>query len=349
MILGIIIGCIISSLLFFILFYNKQVKIHQINREIDAENNAAEQRLQTTKEQIKTVEEQFNIAQQRQIDLETHLSKISEYLVNQQEKAEQESEKYLERAMDSAKKSYEIYQHSLDQKKKDEEDKYHTAVNNAEAEYLITIEDYCHQLQEYKESFLNDLSIVKDEITVERAELAKIRATRIAAIEAQKKEDEIKQQLEFYTLQIADEDLKDAEKLERFKNELNNPRILSMLIWQTYYQKPMNTLCANVLGSAQVTGIYKITHIDSGMCYIGQARDVRSRFIEHIKAGLGIDTPAGNQLYKAMQKYGPTAFTWELLESCDKEFLDEKEAKFIEIYAAKEYGFNSTIGNGVNK
>lgn len=42
-----------------------------------------------------------------------------------------------------------------------------------------------------------------------------------------------------------------------------------MLIWQTYYQKQMTSLCNNVLGVNPICGIYKITNQLNNKCYIG--------------------------------------------------------------------------------
>ena len=72
-------------------------------------------------------------------------------------------------------------------------------------------------------------------------------------------------------------DLDDVQTLERIKPKLHQPRILCMLIWSTYYQKPMTALCNNVLGPVEVTGIYKITNQKTDECYIGQAVDVAKR------------------------------------------------------------------------
>ena len=126
---------------------------------------------------------------------------------------------------------------------------------------------------------------------------------------------------------------------------MHNPRILSMLIWQTFFQKNMTSLCNNVLGTKTVTGIYKITNLNNNMCYIGQAVDIASRWKEHAKCGLGIDTPAGNKLYAAMKSDGIWNFSWELLEKCDRVDLDEKEKYYISLYQSYEFGYNSNKGN----
>ena len=178
-----------------------------------------------------------------------------------------------------------------------------------------------------------------------KQELESIKATRTAAIQAQIKEQEIKEQREFYMLCPNTKDIDDIKRLERIKPDLHNPRVLSMLIWSTFFQKPMTSLCNNVLGTATVTGIYKITNQENDMCYIGQAVDVATRWKNHAKCGLGIDTPAGNKLYKAMQEEGIWNFSWELLEACPREKLNEKEKFYIDLYQSKDFGYNTTKGN----
>ena len=89
----------------------------------------------------------------------------------------------------------------------------------------------------------------------------------------------------------------------------------------------MNQVCANVLGgsTAETIGIYKITNQKTDIVYIGQAVDMSTRWKNHAKAGLGIDTPANNKLYKAMIEDGLENFSFELLEQCNRNELNEKE------------------------
>lgn len=77
------------------------------------------------------------------------------------------------------------------------------------------------------------------------------------------------------------------------------------------------------------------------MCYIGQAKNIRERFREHLKCGLGIDTPAANKLYQAMLQEGIDNFTFELLEECATANLNEKESFYIDLYNSYDYGYNS--------
>ena len=97
-----------------------------------------------------------------------------------------------------------------------------------------------------------------------------------------------------------------------------------MLIWQTYWQPLAKAQFPIILGSSTPkTGIYKITNIVTQECYIGQAVDIDKRWKEHCKMGLGIDTPPGNKLYKAISEYGLQNFSFEVLEECEKQNLNQ--------------------------
>ena len=211
--------------------------------------------------------------------------------------------------------------------------------------YRNTEKEYSELEDNLKEAYAIAQEKLLAETSEIQRELDKIKATRTAAIEAQIREKKIKEQQSFYCLKISDADIADIQKLENIKKTLNKPRVLSMLIWQTWFQKPLKALAANILGTSTVTGIYKITNIITGECYIGQAADVASRWSEHAKCGLRIDTPAGNKLYKAMQEYGLQSFSWELLEKCDRAELNEKERYYISLYDSVNYGYNILKGN----
>lgn len=226
-------------------------------------------------------------------------------------------------------------------------------IYQAFCEYANILENNYHESEAEYDELIEDLETAYDErqdelaemLDNERMELDKISRVRAAAIQAQIKEKEIKEQSAFYCLNISKLDLDDIEVLERIKPKLHQPRILSMLIWSTYYQKPMTSLCNNILTKDTVCGIYKITNQTNDMCYIGQSVDIAKRWKDHAKCGLGIDTPASNKLYKAMQEDGLYNFSWELLQTCDRDELDEREKYYIELYQSKEYGYNSTAGN----
>lgn len=231
------------------------------------------------------------------------------------------------------------------------------AARQAFAEYCESLErEYRHIEYEHDEAvelLNNSYDDAQQRLLVNiadtKAELAKISQTRAAAIEAQLKEQEIKDKQSFYCPQVPEMELKDAKTLRDIEYKLNNPRILRMLIWSTFYQKPMNQVCANVLGAAtaEKCGIYKITNQKTDLCYIGQAVDIATRWKNHAKCGLGIDTPVNNKLYRAMQEDGLENFSFEVLEECSRAQLNEKEKFYINLYQADQFGYNSSTG--INK
>lgn len=213
--------------------------------------------------------------------------------------------------------------------------------NDAYCNYATLLE------QSYKETeatFDSNMRSLKRDITNLNQELDKLKATRAAAHEALLKEQEVKENKDNYKLSPSQGDLADARRLELVKRELNKPRILSMLIWQTYWQPLAKKQFPLILQDKTKCGIYKITNQLTDESYIGQSVDVYKRWCEHCKCGLGIDTPPGNKLYKAIQDYGLENFTFELLVECPQSELNEKENYFIELYQADTFGYNGNKG-----
>ena len=203
------------------------------------------------------------------------------------------------------------------------------------------------ECNQQKSKYEQKLSSIQQEVQAAAASLQTLKQTRKAAYQAILRQKEIKNKIDDYRLVPSNIQLSDIKKLEKVKLELAKPRILSMLIWQTYWQPLAKVKFPIILKDKTKMGIYKITNSQTGECYIGQAVDIYKRWNQHCKAGLGIDTPPGNKLYKAMQEYGLQNFTFEILLECNRDELNEKEKYFISLYQADTYGYNSNIG--VNK
>lgn len=211
------------------------------------------------------------------------------------------------------------------------------------------LEDYKQELEKEKTSAETEKEEVlldyKSEIRNAEAALKEVQDTLSAAVKASLREKEKKEKIDFYKLSLSESDLEDVVRLNNFKTTLHQPVILSKLIWTQYFQKQTNELCNRVLGTQKICGIYKITDVETDTCYIGQSVDVAERFKQHVKKGLGIDASATNKLYKEMQRRGVWNFTFELLETCTREQLNEKEKSWIKIYQSNIFGLNGTGGN----
>lgn len=89
-------------------------------------------------------------------------------------------------------------------------------------------------------------------------------------------------------------------------------------------------------------GIYKITNKTNEHCYVGQSRNIFKRWNDHSEIAFnpnnkGYEYP----LYRAMRKYGKENFTFEILEECSIEQLNEKELFWIKELAPT---YNQTTG-----
>ncbi len=76
----------------------------------------------------------------------------------------------------------------------------------------------------------------------------------------------------------------------------------------------------------KVCGIYKVTNNINQKVYIGQSVDIYSRWNHHKSCCKNEKCHEYNTpFYRALRKYGEDNFTFEILEQCDIEELDDKE------------------------
>lgn len=205
-------------------------------------------------------------------------------------------------------------------------------------------QEYDKTAQEYKNKLIQMKESCEAEKTLIQLDLDSLKATRHAAIEQWRKQEQEKNQLDGYKLNITQQDKKDIQLLRNIQLQFSHPRVISKLIWQTYFQPLAKQQFTMILGDSKC-GIYKITNIINNKCYVGQSVNVYSRWCEHCKCGCGMDTPKNNKLYAAMLQDGLENFTFELLEECPREELNKKEAFYIDLYESNDYGYNSTQGN----
>lgn len=96
-------------------------------------------------------------------------------------------------------------------------------------------------------------------------------------------------------------------------------------------------------------GIYKITNQMNGKVYIGQSTRIEERWKDHKQKPFLENSDEYNYpLYKAIRKYGLENFTFEVVEECLQEELNQKEIDYISLYESyppeKEKGYNQTPG-----
>ena len=68
--------------------------------------------------------------------------------------------------------------------------------------------------------------------------------------------------------------------------------------------------------------------------------NVAERWKQHIKRAIGAEPMTNNKLYPAMKKFGVKNFTFELIEECTQDKLNQREDYWQDFYNAKDYGYS---------
>lgn len=181
---------------------------------------------------------------------------------------------------------------------------------------------------------------IAQQIQEEQQKLDDLRRSVQAAIDERKRAAAESDKQDFYRMVLSERDLAEIYEIRKIIPILRNAEPINKVIWKCYYEKPCNAMIGRVLGDSPHTGIYKITNLVNGMCYVGQSVDLAARFRQHIKRGLGAETPTQNKLYPAMAEYGPENFTFEMIEECPGNQLNEREDFWQDYFQARTFGYS---------
>jgi len=270
--------------------------------------------------------------------LNAHISEVKENSLNKireyQEKSFQEisvkkDEEYLK--IKDARKEWE-----LEEKKQFEEFK------------LQQEQIKLNKKEELERIIKEDISLVQKTKLESEVEIGEIeqkiedwRNKYDAAVQVYKKLDKDKQAGDFYRIQFDEVETEELEELNGVIRKLKNPMPFYKAVHDIYYRNKVSELVKRVVGISKISGIYKITHIESGKCYVGQSVDIGNRWKQHIKRGVGADKLTQNKLYPALMKYGITNFTFEIVETTeDTSKLNEMEQYWQDFLSAKDFGFS---------
>lgn len=306
-----------------------KVAIKKVGKAFEDEKNL----LKST--QVKEIEEEIE-----QLKNQLEFNKISFF--NQKKDWEDQlfniKEEYLNKKKAIEKSIEEQYQNSqkdLVERLSNKQTEIENEVHKLEAKYNLTIQDYKNKMFDIQCKFEEEEKALTQRVEEKKNEINIL-------IEQFKKDEEARKEADFYRIPISSAAKNDIDKLKGVAAQLNNPLILNKLIWKEYYENGFNAMCGRVLGDmANKSGIYKITHVESQKCYIGQTVNFKNRFRQHCKRGVRADSITNNRLYDAMWEEGLENFTFQVVEVCDKDKLTEREKFHIESFNAKDWGYNS--------
>lgn len=320
-----LLGLITGSLIIYLFLRPKVREYAQINASVN-ENNKELEKLNKEliaeqnelKNTVMLLESEKKVLINQKDSLNKEILSYSDLLIKEKEKLKEYKESLQEQLDLSAEKMSQNY-------------------FNAEQEYK---DEYEETLKNYVLDFQEKIHLKTLELKETEARLEDLRRKTTAAVEAYKREQEKKEKQDFYRIKLSEADVIEIEKLREVAKILRDSEPLNKVIWKVYYENPFSDLCGRVVGKKMRTGIYKITNIKNNMCYVGQAKDIASRWNQHCKRGVGADTPTKNKIYPAMLEYGIENFTFEIIEDCELEKLGEREKFWQDYFKAKEYGYS---------
>ena len=300
-------------------------KLRQMNQRIQVNNlkQTVSKHLEEKQKELSDLNQQITDKQNKILQLKNLQQQQQKILNEAREKQGQKLLQIQSSYQESIAKQEQIYNNTIQQKRKNIELKY----------------------QQYEESLKQQIHNIQDLRDQVQSDLTQLKSVYEAATAARLRQQEEQDKLSFYKIKLSDKQINDIINLQEWKKQLNQPSIVSKIIWSAYIMKPTSDLCNRVLGSTSVCGIYKITNKQTGDIYVGQSVNVADRWKQHVKCGLGIDASATNKLYNNMQKYGVWNFTFEILQKCTRDKLNEKERFWIQMYQSNKTGLNTTKGN----
>lgn len=324
---------LIIAIILFIKAHKRNVSLNQVEEKKERLQQAVEDLVNQYKNQTKNLNDVKDLIKSSQNQIQ-YINRTINEKQQEHKKILKDIEEQKQKANNFYNQEKQIVEKQLDEFKKITSKAAENYFDNLQEAYRVA--DAAHA---------EKMTRLKEEQDSAAADLNSIKETRKAAYEAILRQNEVKENKNDYRLKPSEVDLYDIRSLKHLKKTFHKPRVISMLIWQYYFQPLAKKQFPIILKGNTKMGIYKITNLFTDQSYIGQSVDVYKRWTDHCKAGLGIDTPVGNRLYQKMCSDGLQNFTFELLCECSKEELDEKERYFIDLYQSNLYGYNSTKGN----
>lgn len=321
-----LLGGVLGAGIVYLILLPKIKQTQQLNNEIINQNIKAERDLALAEEKTSNLKQLCEEKYQEYHRLRDDIDQ--ERLV-----AENNAKNYYEQQMDISKQKL---QQDLEKQKKS----FQQAAEDYQKDYLSALQDAANNFSERINGLTENVKIQQQALELLHSQISMEASTALAAVNANKRIAEQALQDSFYRLTLSKDDLEEIEELRKCGKHLRNPEPLNKVIWKVYYENPYTSLIGRVVGPGIHCGIYKITNLTNGMCYVGQSVDISNRWKQHIKRGIGAEAPTKNKLYPAMAEFGVENFSFEIIEECEKELLDKKEDYWQEFFKAKEFGYS---------
>lgn len=200
-----------------------------------------------------------------------------------------------------------------------------------------------HKIQQETQSIIDSARESQENILAE----TRAQQERFEGLLQPLKQYEMEQQERlFYTIQVPDEYKEDIEfLLTTVAAKIQHPDIINKLVWAEYVKPYIDNTFKRV-GIEDKPGIYKLTSLLNGKCYIGKSTNIKKRIADHMKSVVGISTIADQTVHHIIAKEGYWNWTIEPIIYCEKEQLNELEKYYIDFFKSQSFGYNKNSGGG---
>ena len=260
LIILLLLGGVLGAGIVYLILLPKIKQTQQLNNEIINQNIKAERDLALAEEKTSNLKQLYEEKYQEYHRLRDDIDQ--ERLV-----AENNAKNYYEQQMDISKQKL---QQDLEKQKKS----FQQAVEDYQKDYLSALQDAANNFSERINGLTENVKIQQQALALLHSQISIEASTALAAVNANKRIAEQALQDSFYRLTLSKDDLEEIEELRKCGKHLRNPEPLNKVIWKVYYENPYTSLVGRVVGPGIHCGIYKITNLANGMCYVGQAVNI---------------------------------------------------------------------------
>lgn len=234
-----------------------QQKVREINAAIIQKEERINQEIEKLEVQKRQCAEQVNNLNNQKTLAVEELNKVNEISDNLRSQAQKNADTYYQDLLGKLK--YKL--------QKDEEQiqkRYKDFISDYKAEYSEMLIDYVEAFKRKDETLSAENESLK-------SSLLEARAKAEAIVAANKRAELERSQKDFYRIILSDEDIEEIKRLRQVLPYLRDKEPLNKVIYKVYYEKPLLAMIGRVLGTDKKCGIYKITNLTDGKCYVGQS------------------------------------------------------------------------------
>ena len=293
--------------------------LEKTNAELKIQSENLKQKTEELRQQALDVKWEYNELQVRRDEIKNSLDDLEKQSTDAAQKFYKQAQ---EIAQSSFEKEIENMSNDLDKEREKIQNLYLNLTKDCVKEFQQEIDEKNYKIIQL-DSKINQLQKNVD-----------------AAVAEAIRRQEMENQQDFYRITLSKDDIAEIQHLREILPYLRDKTPLNKVIYKVYYEKPLTDMISRVVGTGIHTGIYKITHIDSGKCYVGQAANIADRWKQHCKRGVGAEDWTRNKLYPAMYSLGVENFSFEIIEECSRAQLNEREDYWQDFFHAKDFGYS---------